>query len=77
MVSRYTTDGGSREALEKGTIRGDAVFSGKFFSPGDIAAKVLYHFSLDPCFDTMLGHILLSDGIKGDRETILGIMGGL
>ena len=25
---RYTTDGGSRETLEKGTIRGDAVFSG-------------------------------------------------
>jgi hypothetical protein len=29
MVFRYTTDGGSREALEKGTIRGDSVFSGK------------------------------------------------
>ena len=25
---RYTTDGGSRETLEKGTIRGDDVFSG-------------------------------------------------
>lgn len=30
MVFRYTTDGGTRETLEKGTISGDAVFSGKF-----------------------------------------------
>lgn len=30
MTFRYTTDGGTRETLEKGTIRGDAVFSGKF-----------------------------------------------
>lgn len=29
---RYTTDGGSRETLEKGTIRGDAVFSGKAYT---------------------------------------------
>jgi hypothetical protein len=28
-VVRYTTDGGSRENLEKGTIRGDTVFSGE------------------------------------------------
>lgn len=28
-VVRYTTDGGSRENLEKGTIRGDSVFSGE------------------------------------------------
>lgn len=27
-VFRYTTDGGSRETLVKGTIRGDDVFSG-------------------------------------------------
>lgn len=25
---RYTTDGGSRETLEKGTIQGDGVFAG-------------------------------------------------
>ncbi|KAI8529665.1 hypothetical protein RHMOL_Rhmol12G0242200 [Rhododendron molle] len=31
----YTTDGGSREALEKGTIRGDAVFSAVDFTTGD------------------------------------------
>ncbi|XP_062156120.1 beta-galactosidase 17 [Alnus glutinosa] len=31
----YTTDGGSREALEKGTIRGDSVFSAVDFSTGD------------------------------------------
>ncbi|KDP40762.1 hypothetical protein JCGZ_24761 [Jatropha curcas] len=31
----YTTDGGSRELLEKGTIRGDAVFSAVDFSTGD------------------------------------------
>lgn len=30
MVFRYTTDGGTRETLERGTISGDAVFSGKF-----------------------------------------------
>lgn len=29
IACRYTTDGGSRENLEKGTISGDAVFSGK------------------------------------------------
>jgi hypothetical protein len=28
-VGRYTTDGGSRENLEKGTIREDTVFSGE------------------------------------------------
>lgn len=31
----YTTDGGSREALEKGTIRGDSVFSAVDFTTGD------------------------------------------
>ncbi|XP_059456534.1 beta-galactosidase 17 isoform X2 [Corylus avellana] len=31
----YTTDGGSREALEKGTIRGDSVFSAVDFGTGD------------------------------------------
>ncbi|XP_022715153.1 beta-galactosidase 17-like isoform X2 [Durio zibethinus] len=31
----YTTDGGSREALEKGTIRGDDVFSAVDFTTGD------------------------------------------
>ncbi|PON96156.1 Beta-galactosidase 1-like [Trema orientale] len=31
----YTTDGGSRETLEKGTIRGDAVFSAVDFTTGD------------------------------------------
>ncbi|XP_059640002.1 beta-galactosidase 17 [Cornus florida] len=31
----YTTDGGSRETLEKGTIRGDTVFSAVDFSTGD------------------------------------------
>lgn len=31
----YTTDGGTRETLEKGTIRGDAVFSAVDFSTGD------------------------------------------
>ncbi|KAK3018701.1 hypothetical protein RJ639_003132, partial [Escallonia herrerae] len=31
----YTTDGGSRENLEKGTIRGDSVFSAVDFSTGD------------------------------------------
>ncbi|KAG6782104.1 hypothetical protein POTOM_011492 [Populus tomentosa] len=31
----YTTDGGSRENLEKGTIRGDAVFSTVDFTTGD------------------------------------------
>lgn len=31
-VFRYTTDGGVRENLEKGSIRGDAVFSGENFS---------------------------------------------
>ncbi|GMP35107.1 hypothetical protein CsSME_00007698 [Camellia sinensis var. sinensis] len=35
MVSRYTTDGGSRETLEKGTIHGDAVFSAVDFTTGD------------------------------------------
>ena len=30
MTFRYTTDGGTRETLEKGTIRGNAVFSGTF-----------------------------------------------
>nr|KYP58381.1 Beta-galactosidase 17 [Cajanus cajan] len=34
-VILYTTDGGSRENLEKGTIRGDAVFSAVDFSTGD------------------------------------------
>ncbi|XP_028797629.1 beta-galactosidase 17 isoform X1 [Neltuma alba] len=34
-VILYTTDGGSREHLEKGTIRGDAVFSAVDFSTGD------------------------------------------
>ncbi|EEF34963.1 beta-galactosidase, putative [Ricinus communis] len=33
--SRYTTDGGSRETLEKGTIRGDTVFSAVDFATGD------------------------------------------
>ncbi|KAJ6416001.1 hypothetical protein OIU84_004739 [Salix udensis] len=31
---RYTTDGGDRENLEKGTIRGDAVFSTVDFTTG-------------------------------------------
>ncbi|XP_058780617.1 beta-galactosidase 17-like [Vicia villosa] len=31
----YTTDGGSRENLEKGTIRGDTVFSAVDFTTGD------------------------------------------
>ncbi|XP_047341549.1 beta-galactosidase 17 isoform X2 [Impatiens glandulifera] len=31
----YTTDGGARENLEKGTIRGDAVFSAVDFTTGD------------------------------------------
>ncbi|KAF3450599.1 hypothetical protein FNV43_RR06688 [Rhamnella rubrinervis] len=31
----YTTDGGSRDTLEKGTIRGDAVFSAIDFTTGD------------------------------------------
>ncbi|KAI5413772.1 variant 2, Beta-galactosidase 17 [Lathyrus oleraceus] len=31
----YTTDGGSRENLEKGTIRGDSVFSAVDFTTGD------------------------------------------
>ncbi|WCJ39514.1 beta-galactosidase 17 [Euphorbia peplus] len=31
----YTTDGGSRELLEKGTIRGDAVFTAVDFTTGD------------------------------------------
>ncbi|KAJ9179335.1 hypothetical protein P3X46_011138 [Hevea brasiliensis] len=31
----YTTDGGTRETLEKGTIRGDAVFSAVDFSTGE------------------------------------------
>ncbi|KAK3220499.1 hypothetical protein Dsin_014469 [Dipteronia sinensis] len=31
----YTTDGGSRETLEKGTIQGDAVFSAVDFSTGE------------------------------------------
>ncbi|XP_028123915.1 beta-galactosidase 17 isoform X2 [Camellia sinensis] len=31
----YTTDGGSRETLEKGTIHGDAVFSAVDFTTGD------------------------------------------
>ncbi|KAL8458565.1 hypothetical protein ACS0TY_036184 [Phlomoides rotata] len=31
----YTTDGGSRQTLEKGTIRGDAVFSAVDFTTGD------------------------------------------
>eukprot|EP00257_Ricinus_communis_P027182 XP_025014596.1 beta-galactosidase 17 [Ricinus communis] len=31
----YTTDGGSRETLEKGTIRGDTVFSAVDFATGD------------------------------------------
>ncbi|XP_016169851.1 beta-galactosidase 17 [Arachis ipaensis] len=31
----YTTDGGARENLEKGTIRGDAVYSAVDFSTGD------------------------------------------
>ncbi|XP_052176984.1 beta-galactosidase 17 isoform X2 [Diospyros lotus] len=31
----YTTDGGLRESLEKGTIRGDAVFSAVDFTTGD------------------------------------------
>ncbi|CAH9073495.1 unnamed protein product [Cuscuta epithymum] len=34
-VLLYTTDGGTRETLEKGTIRGDAVFSSVDFSTGD------------------------------------------
>ncbi|XP_038720971.1 beta-galactosidase 17 isoform X1 [Tripterygium wilfordii] len=34
-VILYTTDGGSRENLEKGTIRGDAVFSAVDFTTGD------------------------------------------
>ncbi|TKY48267.1 Beta-galactosidase 17 [Spatholobus suberectus] len=34
-VILYTTDGGSRENLEKGTIRGDAVFSAVDFSTGE------------------------------------------
>ncbi|KAK9923630.1 hypothetical protein M0R45_032037 [Rubus argutus] len=34
-VILYTTDGGSRETLEKGTIRGDAVFSAVDFTTGD------------------------------------------
>ncbi|XP_022148250.1 beta-galactosidase 17 isoform X2 [Momordica charantia] len=34
-VILYTTDGGTRETLEKGTIRGDAVFSAVDFSTGE------------------------------------------
>ncbi|XP_004297532.1 PREDICTED: beta-galactosidase 17-like [Fragaria vesca subsp. vesca] len=34
-VILYTTDGGSRETLDKGTIRGDAVFSAVDFTTGD------------------------------------------
>ncbi|KAK7325113.1 hypothetical protein VNO77_29199 [Canavalia gladiata] len=34
-VILYTTDGGSRENLEKGTIRGDAVYSAVDFTTGD------------------------------------------
>ncbi|KAI5336824.1 PREDICTED: beta-galactosidase [Prunus dulcis] len=34
-VILYTTDGGFRETLEKGTIRGDAVFSAVDFTTGD------------------------------------------
>lgn len=34
-VFSYTTDGGSRELLEKGTIRGGAVFSAVDFTTGD------------------------------------------
>ncbi|KAF4398155.1 hypothetical protein G4B88_019876 [Cannabis sativa] len=34
-VILYTTDGGTRETLEKGTIRGDAVFSAVDFTTGD------------------------------------------
>ncbi|KAJ4848084.1 Beta-galactosidase 17 [Turnera subulata] len=34
-VILYTTDGGARENLEKGTIRGDAVFSAVDFTTGD------------------------------------------
>ncbi|XP_022945678.1 beta-galactosidase 17 isoform X2 [Cucurbita moschata] len=34
-VILYTTDGGTRETLEKGTIRGDAVFSVVDFSTGE------------------------------------------
>ncbi|KAK7261708.1 hypothetical protein RIF29_28026 [Crotalaria pallida] len=34
-VILYTTDGGTRENLEKGTIRGDAVFSAVDFTTGD------------------------------------------
>ncbi|KAL3511678.1 hypothetical protein ACH5RR_024395 [Cinchona calisaya] len=34
-VILYTTDGGSRETLEKGTISGDAVFSAVDFTTGD------------------------------------------
>lgn len=30
LSCRYTTDGGSRQHLERGTIRGSAVFTGKF-----------------------------------------------
>ena len=29
LIYRYTTDGGTRDTLTKGTIRGDTVFSGK------------------------------------------------
>lgn len=34
-VILYTTDGGSKETLEKGTIRGDSVFSAVDFTTGD------------------------------------------
>lgn len=34
-VTLYTTDGGSRENLNKGTIPGDSVFSAVDFSTGD------------------------------------------
>lgn len=46
MVFRYTTDGGSRETLEKGTIRGDAVFSGKFnFNVNYYTLNTLVHIA--------------------------------
>ncbi|KAL1814359.1 hypothetical protein ACET3Z_016933 [Daucus carota] len=34
-ITLYTTDGGSRETLQKGTIRGDAVYSAVDFTTGD------------------------------------------
>lgn len=46
MVFRYTTDGGSRETLEKGTIHGDAVFSGKFnFNVNYYTLNTLMHIA--------------------------------